>query len=448
MIGSKKYVGKHSPKRRGKRKKKRGRGSFSVIKKFIFILILFLVVPLLVYGSVDRFYLNYYNAATYISKVPKPKIKATGAVVYSEKDGRVLFGKNIDRKLDPLSTTKAMTVLLTMKKIEEGEISLETVFTTKKEDTKVIESKLSLKTGEKMTVKNLIHATLIMSANDAASVLGSNIAGSKAEFAKLMNQEAKAIGCTNTYFTNASGLIEKGNHSSARDIALIGKEAFKYPFVREVCQKKTFTLPPTNMYKKKEKIKSTNPFFHKYKKIKNPMKYYNIQAGKTGTWDAGNASLLEKSSYRGHNFITVVLGDYLEKRYPDTVNLMEYARKYFDEQKVINDKFGYKEGKRTPITPLQKLNDELGVGQAEITGAEYTEDGYIKLQWKDVKNAEVYKIYKRNDKGFKLVARVKRGSKLSFVDKKVRTDKIYTYYVRGGAPNFADSFLDLCRKIG
>ena len=89
MIGSKKYVGKHSSKRRGKRKKKRGRGSFSVIKKFIFILILFLVVPLLVYGSVDRFYLNYYNAATYISKVPKPKIKATGAVVYSEKDGRI-----------------------------------------------------------------------------------------------------------------------------------------------------------------------------------------------------------------------------------------------------------------------------------------------------------------------------------------------------------------------
>lgn len=443
MARSKRYIGKHSAK--GKRKSS---GKIFTIRKIALITILIFAVPLLVYGAIDKYYLNYYNAATYSSKISKPGIKAAGAVVYSVKDGQVIFEKELDKKLDPLSTTKAMTVLLTMKEIDSGRISLDTVFTTKKEDTNVIESKLFLKLGEKVSVRNLIHATLIMSANDAAAVLGSNIAGNKTKFAEMMNKEAKELGCTNTFFTNANGLIEKGNHSSARDIALIAKAAFRYDFVQEVCQKKTFVLPPTNMYKKREKIKSTNPFFKKYKKIKNPMRYYNILAGKTGTWDAGNASLLEKVSYKGEEFITVVMGDYLKERYPDTIKLIEYTRKYLDERKVIEEKFGYKDGKKATIAPLKKINDEFGVGQAELTGAEYTESGSIKLRWKEVKNADEYKIYRKSSRGFKIVSKIKRGSKLIFEDKRVKPDKVYTYYVRGGKANFADSFLDLCSKIG
>ncbi len=442
MRRSKRYVGKHSRKHRKKSLAKAG----GMKKKAVFSTLV-LIIPLLLYGAIDRFCLNYYNAATYESKIEKPKVYAEGAIVYSERDGKILFEKDVDKRLDPLSTTKVMTVLLTMKKIDEGKITLDTVFTAKKEDTKVIESKLSLKPGEEMTVKNLIHATLIMSANDAASVLGSNIAGNKRTFAAMMNEEAKAVGCTNTYFTNASGLIEKGNYSSARDIALIAKEAFKYPLVREICQKKTFVLPPTNLYKKR-KIKSTNPFFKKYKKIENPMDHYNIEAGKTGTWDAGNASLLEKASYKGQNFITVVMGDYLEKRYPDTVSLMEYTRKYMDEEEVIKEKFGYKDGKRNAIMPIRVLNDAFGVSQAELTAVQYTDGGRIKIQWKPVKNAESYKVYKRGEDGFHVVANVAKGKKLVFVDKKVEKDKIYTYYIRGSRRNFVDSFLDLCSKIG
>lgn len=422
------------------------------------LLPILIVVSLLApasYAAVNRHVMTYYKAPAYDSNVVKPAVAADGAIVFSVDEGRIMYGKNTDKKLDPLSTTKLMTVLMVMRKIEAGEISLNTYFTAKKQDTRVMESKLYLKTGERMRVKDLMYATLLYSANDAAAVLGSNIAGSKNAFAKQMNREAKNLGCSNTHFTNANGLIEKGNHSSVRDMALIASEAFKYDVVGKICRTKVYRLPPTNKYKKKVKVKNTNPFFRKYKKVKNPFKFYNIRGGKTGTWDMGNASLLEMSEYKGKKIITVVMKDYFKKRYPDTVRLLNYARAVIDEQEYMKENLGETQPVRSATgfekSVVGKINDFFGVGVAKIVASEYTENEGIKLRWKRSGSPDKYRIYKRLNGKLKEIGKVPRSNDLSFTDGRVTKGKTYTYYVRGTGGGVmggsVDFFLDLCSKI-
>lgn len=451
----KKYKHEKSRKNSSRSSRKRNKSKRSGMRAVLTVLIVVLILAPASYAAVNRHIMTYYKAPAYDSNVEKPSVKAKGAIVFSVDDGQILYGKNVDKKLDPLSTTKLMTVLLTMRKIESGDISLNTYFTAKKQDTKVMESKLYLKPGERMKVKDLMYATLLHSANDAAAVLGSNIAGNKKAFAKKMNNEAKNLGCANTYFTNANGLIEKGNYSSVRDMALIAGEVFKYGIVRKICGTKVYYLPPTNKYRKKVKVRNTNPFFRKYKKIKNPFKFYNIKAGKTGTWDMGNASLLEMAEYKGRKIITVVMKDYFKKRYPDTIKMMDYARAFIDEQEYMKENLGETEPAKA-VTGFEKsvvgkINDFFGVGSAGIVASEYIPDGGVKLLWKRSRNASKYRIYRKFDGKLKEIGKVPRNSDLNFIDSSVTKGKTYTYYVRGAGSGFmggsVDFFLDLCSRV-
>jgi len=146
-----------------------------------------------------------------------------------------LYGKNVNTKILPASTTKVMTVLLAMEKLP-----LERYVTVSARAQHVQPSKLNLKPGERYKVGDLILAALLNSANDATVVLAEAVAGSEGKFAQMMNQHARALGAKNTRFANSNGLpTKKGTqYSTAYDMYLIFRKAMQYPFFREAIKMK------------------------------------------------------------------------------------------------------------------------------------------------------------------------------------------------------------------
>ena len=260
----------------------------------------------------------------------KPSVTAKAAYSYNGTTGKVIYSKNANTKYDPLSTTKLLTAYIVMK----YGIDLDKTITISKETASTAwMSAYHLKKGEKIKVRYLMYFALLPSENDAAAALGQAVAGNKTAFAKIMNTEAKALGCTKSKFTNAHGCIES-NYSTAHDMALITQAAFKYSFIRKVCATKHYTIPATNKYGTRS-IWLTNSFFYS-----DAYKTYSVVCGKTGTWCYSNAALVEYSKQNGNAIYTVVMKDTTAKRYTDTKKLITYSKKYINYQTAIESETG------------------------------------------------------------------------------------------------------------
>ena len=142
------------------------------------------------------------------NKVQAPEINAKSAVLYSENTNTVVFSKNKDERVAPFSTTKLMTALLVVKHIK----NLDQKVTISKEAAALGGSSMELKEGEVVTVRQLLYGLMILSGNDAAYSLAEVVSnGNVDEFVKMMNDEAKALGCKDTNFVNPNGMKEE-NH--------------------------------------------------------------------------------------------------------------------------------------------------------------------------------------------------------------------------------------------
>ena len=130
-----------------------------------------------------------------------------------------------------------MTALLTMERTR-----LSDKVTASSYVASPIESKLSLRPGEQLSVADLVRGLMLESANDAAVTLAEHISGSRAAFVRLMNRRARGLGLENTHFANPIGLDEHGNYSSAHDLARLAVELRKHSFVRKVADRTSATL--------------------------------------------------------------------------------------------------------------------------------------------------------------------------------------------------------------
>ena len=143
------------------------------------------------------------------------------AFVMDARTGEVLHARNADTRLHPASLTKMMTLYIAFEAIERGEISLDTKFKISKNAAAEPPSKLGLKAGQRISMRYLIRAAAVKSANDAATAIGEAISGSEAKFARRM---------TRTTFKNAHGLTETGHMSTARDMSTLGRHVlYDYP---------------------------------------------------------------------------------------------------------------------------------------------------------------------------------------------------------------------------
>jgi len=162
--------------------------------------------------------------------LPDPAaLSSVSAILIDEASGQVLFEKRADQKMYPASTTKILTSLLLIEHCR-----LEEKVTAPADIEKVGEATLHLKPGEKLGLDHLLVGILLRSGNDAAATGAVHAAGSIEAFAKLMNDRAAQIGCTGSHFMNPHGLHDKEHYTTARDLALIAREAMRYPEFREI----------------------------------------------------------------------------------------------------------------------------------------------------------------------------------------------------------------------
>ena len=163
------------------------------------------------------------------------EIKAKSAVLMDVSTGKVLMEFNPDTKLFPASVTKIMTILLVAEAISNKKITLADKVACSLNAASKGGSQIWLEEGEEMTVDELLRATVIGSANDAATLLGEYISGSEEAFISLMNARAKELGMNNTHFVNATGLDDTTDDhlTTARDIAIMSCELLKHEFITE-----------------------------------------------------------------------------------------------------------------------------------------------------------------------------------------------------------------------
>jgi D-alanyl-D-alanine carboxypeptidase len=148
------------------------------------------------------------------------------AIVMDMRDGTVLYESNPDRRQSPASLTKMMTLYLAFEAVQSGQLRLDQKFRVSRHAASQPPSKLYLKTGQRVSIRSLIRASAIKSANDAAVALAEAVGGSERAFARLMTAKARQLGMTNTTFRNATGLTARGHLSTARDMALLGRRLF------------------------------------------------------------------------------------------------------------------------------------------------------------------------------------------------------------------------------
>lgn len=145
------------------------------------------------------------------------------AIVVDHKTGKVLFSRNADAPRYPASLTKVMTLYLVFERLEAGKLTLDTPLTVSANAAAEPPTKLGLKPGSTITVEQAILALVTQSANDVATAIAENLAGSESAFARLMTQRAHQIGMTHTTFRNAHGLPNSGQTTTARDLAKLGR---------------------------------------------------------------------------------------------------------------------------------------------------------------------------------------------------------------------------------
>ena len=153
---------------------------------------------------------------------PAPAVSAQSAVVMEADTGRVIWEKRADERMLIASTTKIMTALVVLERCD-----LDETVTVEPAWTGIEGSSMYLTPGQQLTVRELLYGLMLASGNDAAVALACAAAGSVEDFAELMNEKARALGCENTHFANANGLDDPAHYASARDLAAITREALK-----------------------------------------------------------------------------------------------------------------------------------------------------------------------------------------------------------------------------
>lgn len=245
-------------------------------------------------------------------------LDCASALLMEAESGRVLFEYNADDRHAPASITKIMTMLLVCEAVDAGQISLDDTVTTSPYASSMGGSEIWLEPYETMTVDEMLRATAIASANDAAVALGEHLAGTEAMFADKMNQKAAQLGMDSTHFVNACGLDEAGHLSTARDVALMSREMLlHHTEVRDYCSIWMDTLRggATQLVNTNKLLKS----------------YRGITGLKTGTTGKAGVCISASAEREGLRLIAVVLGSASGKeRFQAASTLLDYGFAHYE----------------------------------------------------------------------------------------------------------------------
>ena len=269
-----------------------------------------------------------------------PEIEAGAWVLVDAETGLFLDGENPDEGLPLASLTKVMSALVALREVEAGEASLDDEVVVS-EDAEayvgLVYSNVGLISGETVTLRDLIVASLIPSGTDAVYALAEHLGdGSTEAFVARMNEEAAALGLEDTNFESPAGLDSPDNRASARDMAEISREAMAYPEFAEIVGQTEATIGTNN---REIEIFTTNTLLNAYEPA---------TGIKTGTSPEAGPSLAASAESDGESYVAIVLDAVSEDgtpgdRFEDAEAILEYAFGGYEREALITRDETYEE---------------------------------------------------------------------------------------------------------
>ncbi len=285
-----------------------------------------------------------------------PYINSKYYCLVEASNGQPILAKNAIKQRPIASTTKIMTAILTLEYADIDEVA-----TVSQKASVTPEYTIGLRTGQEITVAELLKVSLIKSSNDAAVVLAEHVAGDEEFFAHLMSKKAFAIGAMHTHFRNASGLPQNDSYSTAYDLTQMGRYALAKPLISKLVSTKQTNFKHPG-YLQPMTIRNTNGWLGTYP---------GATGIKTGTANEAGKCLIASATRGGRKWIAVDLksGD----RTGDCAKLLDYGFKNTARSQVIDSKQVFKNAKINKgsqsfaaIMPAQALWLWLGENKIDI----------------------------------------------------------------------------------
>ena len=242
-------------------------------------------------------------------------LTAPSAILMEADTGTVIFEKNADERRPVASVTKLMTLLIVLEKLDSGAVTLDDRITVSPAAAAQPGSQAFLDAYAAYSLKDLLKATVIASANDGAAALAEYIAGTEEHFVTLMNERAAALGLDNTHYVNCTGLPAQGQYTTARDVAVISREVTRHPayFTYSSTWLDTLTHPSGRV----TDLTNTNRLVRFYK---------DCNGLKTGSTSEAKYCLSATAERKGMRLIAVVLGvPNSQTRFDEARAMMDYG---------------------------------------------------------------------------------------------------------------------------
>jgi len=278
-------------------------------------------------------------------------LECEGAILVEAQSGKVLYEKNPHKKWYPASMTKIMTLILALEAVRDGKASFDEKVVASENACSYGGTQVWLEPGEEFTLKEMLIAIAVGSANDCSVAVAEHLAGSEEAFVEMMNKKAKELGAKNTHFVNSHGLHNDNHYTTPYDLALMSRYAVTLPHVLELTSIKEYTFredPKLVLY-------NTNKLLWWYRGTKGL---------KTGTTDKAKRNLTAVAERNGLTLISVVIGAEKSRgHFTETMKLLNYGFARYGYKQF------YEKDQQIAVVNVGKGNlDRVGVAPKERVG--------------------------------------------------------------------------------
>ena len=294
-----------------------------------------------------------------------PDITSTAAVIMEDSTNTTLYAKNMEQVLYPGATVKVMTTLLAL---ENTQLSDQVTMTaTGVSGVTDGGANISAQIDEVFTVEQCLYAIMLASANDVALQLAEHIGGSVDGFVQMMNARATELGCTNTVFTNPTGLPDENQHTTAHDMALIMKAAADNESFQTIASTTSYTIPATNvsggdrvLTNNFSMLTNTNAAYYQYS-----------TGGREGYTEASGSTLVCSAQKNGITLIAVVLQGTSGTTATEAASLLNYGFDNFNMLSLGDNDFNMLSGGDVYV-PVGTTADALTTQDGKVQDGQYS----------------------------------------------------------------------------
>jgi D-alanyl-D-alanine carboxypeptidase (penicillin-binding protein 5/6) len=287
-----------------------------------------------------------------------PAIAARAWTLIDGRTGEVLVSHAAARRLPIASTTKLMTAYVAL-----HELPLDRIVRAAPYEAEYGESLLGLRPGQRISVRDLLYGLILRSGNDAAYDLARAAAGSEARFVGQMNHYAAALGLSDTHYANPIGLDQRGNHSSARDLATLTRHLLRIPAFARIAASRSAVL---HSVRPQRRITTINELLR--------MAPW-VTGVKTGHTFGALYVLVGSGRRRGVELISVAIGAPTdEDRFSDNIDLLDYGFSRYTRRAPI------RAGRELAVPPIRYAGGELPLRAARTVAVGVRADQHLSVE--------------------------------------------------------------------